>query len=105
MDFAALAKETWRVGREKPKAMPEFAFNLKRSDDGGISMSNVQPGLTDTERHRLLVHFGSMLHARIGTSNESEATDGDELRSPGTVEHFVCAVHRLPPPFVLLPKE
>lgn len=105
MDFNALAKETWRVGREKVRAMPEHAFDIKRRDDGGITMSNLQAGLTDAERTRLMTHFGSPIDAMVGTVSESEAEDGTEHRTPGTVEHFVCAVHRLPPPFILLPKE
>jgi len=83
----------------------EHAFDLRRRDDGGIGISNVKIPLSAAERTLLFAHFGASLVARDGTLKDGMFVEHLTPREPGTPEHFLAAVHRLPPPFTLIAVE
>lgn len=104
MDIEALAKESHRIGRERKGGPATHAFDLSRSAQGGLAMHNLSE-VTDSERHMLMAHFGRPIEVTIGHSSAEDAEDGRSILSPGTPEHFVACVYRMPPPFIRLPKE
>lgn len=103
MDYAKYVQKTFKIGKERAGAPPEHVFDLRRREDGGLIISNVKVAPTDHERRRLFVHFGAPIDARIG-GEDAQGNDwqGRETRQAGDPKHFVTAVMRLPPPFILL---
>jgi hypothetical protein len=95
---------TWRVGRRVGNSGLEHAFDLRRRDDGGISISNVEHPLTETERTMLLSHFGKARVVTIGGEADNGALVTTMQRhEPGEIENFVEAVYSLPSPFMVMP--
>lgn len=92
---------TWRIGRRAKNSLIH-AFDLKRRDDGGISISNVEGGISDSERHLLMTHFGAPLTAVTGGERDGMDVTVQQREPPGTLEHFVQAVYSIPSPFRLM---
>jgi hypothetical protein len=86
----------YRVGKLHDKALTP-AFDVERTDDGGIRISNIM-SMTDEERDLLLAHYGLTMRGKVVVRGEQH------LRSfqPGTIQHFEQASHVLPEPFHLL---
>jgi len=87
--------EIWQIGRVGPKGKLSHAFNIRRTDDGGIKLSKAQ-GLTEAERHDLFAHFGRVHQARTGGYRDGEHWEGWKKVEPGTEQHFLKAVWSLP---------
>lgn len=103
MNKAQAAAHTYHVAKLTKSGDAKFAFDMRRREDGGLGISNVVQPLDDTERHILYAHFGSPIVARSGSMTEAGmAYEGSKEHSPGTPSHFIAAIHRLPPPFVLV---
>lgn len=93
--------DTWRIGRRTAKGI-EFAFDLRRREDGGISLSNIEHPLTDGERAHLLAHFGRPIERETGGREGDALVSLSQTEQPGDVQHFVAAVYELPAPFLLM---
>lgn len=102
MNKAQAAAHTYHVAKLSKSGDAKFAFDLRRREDGGLGISNVRVPPDDTERHVLFAHFGSPIVARSGVVRGDVAYEGSTQHEPGTPAHFVAAVHRLPPPYVLV---
>ncbi len=101
---ASTLPETWRVGRRVGNSGLEHAFDLRRRDDGGISLTNVEHPLTDAERTKLLAHFGRARVVLLGGEVEGGAlVSVSQHHEPGEIENFVEAVYSLPAPFMVMP--
>ena len=100
-----VAKRSFRVGRNQTPGEPSFAFNIRRKDDGGISLFGIDAPLAESERQMLFAHFGSPIETRDGDIEDGVAWTTEVTRTPGDAEHFVAAVHQLPAPFILLPRK
>ncbi|MCH9835944.1 hypothetical protein K0U83_09790 [bacterium] len=98
--------EKFRVGKAPNVGVPKHAFDIRRTADGGIKISNITD-LSDVDRKVLYRHFGSSVTARAGgTMMDSQ---GDPLQftvleteEPGSEKHFVMAVLDLPLPFTVM---
>lgn len=99
------AKRVFHVARLDDDGNAKFAFNIRRREDGGIGLSNIQGELTDKERTMLFAHFGTKLLARTGGVRDGKHWEGFEEREPGSAAHFLAAVHALPEPFALTSSE
>jgi len=95
--------QTWRVGRRVGNSGLEHAFDLRRREDGGISISNVEHPLTETERTRLLAHFGRERVVTIGGEDNGALVTVGQRHAPGEIENFLEAVYSLPAPFMVMP--
>lgn len=105
MDKSTAAKRIFHVGRLDDNDDATFAFNLRRREDGGIGLSNIREPLSDMERATLFAHFGHPLTGRVGGARDGKTWEGFANHDPGTVEHFLAAVHALPAPFCLVSSE
>lgn len=103
MDKAQAAQHTFHIARHAKVGRPTYAFDLRRTDNGGLAISNVKLAPDDIERQALYAHFGKPLVSRSGFTNAEGATETVITTKPGTAEHFLAAVHRLPLPFCLVP--
>jgi hypothetical protein len=94
--------EVWRIGRRGARG-PEHCFDLRRREDGGISISHIETSLSDSERQRLLAHFGRA-RTRIGGGRTEEGLDVTVAipEEAGSFNHFVSAVYALPAPFTYM---
>lgn len=102
MDKDQAAKHVYHVAKKLGDGTYKYAFDLRRREDGGLGVSNVAIPLSDAERSMLFAHFGTQFATRSGGfSAERGFYETRETRVPGTPEHFVAAVHRLPLPFTL----
>ncbi len=103
MDWSKHAKRTFHIGRNVDIGFPTPAFDLRRREDGGLSISNIKDAPSDAERQKLYKHFGTALDCDVGGRGENGALwEGTERKEPGDDRHFAEAVYRLPPPFILL---
>lgn len=100
-----MADEIYRVGKLPNRGPAKYAFSIKRRDDGGISLLNIQDPLTDQERRALFMRFGAPITVRSGRVTSEAAIETVVDHEPGTKEHFEAAVHQLPAPFILLPSK
>ena len=101
MSIEDAAKKSYKIGRRQRVGRPELACVLRRSDDGGIKVS--QSNLTDAERHQLYAHFGSAQRGRTGglVKGAGYATWIDTVEA-GTAEQFMRAIHAMPVPFMVM---
>jgi len=104
MDKEQAAKHTYHVAKKVNDGSYKHAFDLRRRDDGGLGISNVEIPLSDAERSMLFAHFGTQFSTRGGGFDSERGLHYEtrETRTPGTPEHFVAAIHRLPLPFTLI---
>ena len=103
MNKEQAAKHVYHVAKKLDDGSYQHAFDLRRRDDGGLGVSNVEIPLSNAERSMLFAHFGTQFATRAGGfTPERGFYETRETREPGTPEHFVAAVHRLPLPFTLI---
>lgn len=104
MDKDQAAKHVYHVAKKGADGNYSHAFDLRRRDDGGLGISNVKIPLSDAERSMFFAHFGTQFSTRAGGFDTKRGGfyESRETRTPGTPEHFVAAVHRLPIPFTLI---
>lgn len=95
------AKRVFHVAK-LVKGDAEFAFDLRRREDGGLGISNVKIAPSDAERTLIYTHFGSPARVRGGGEKNGRMIETIVTYQPGTPEHFLAAVHALPPPYVLV---
>lgn len=102
MNHKQAAKHVYHVAKTLTDGSIAHAFDLRRRDDGGLGISNVSEPPSDAERSLLYAHFGAPLVARGGGSVGETYVERSVKHVPGTPEHFLAAVHRLPPPYLLI---
>jgi hypothetical protein len=94
--------EVYQIGRMQAGGELEHAFNIRRTDEGGIKISKIER-LTDAERRELFAHFGKSHMARTGGRDDQGGFwEGFAEVKPGTVEHFRKAVGNLPGRFKVM---
>ena len=77
----------------------EPAFTIERQSDGGVRFTHMH-GLTDAEHHRILAHFGRVVHGKVVVQGEQHI----RMFKPGTARHFEQASYQVPAPYNLMPR-
>lgn len=101
MDKETAAKRIFHVAKLEGSDATHV-FDLRRREDGGLGISNIKEAPTDAERSLIFAHFGTPMQTRSGYEKNGRMVETLVSLTPGTPEHFLAAVHRLPPPFTLI---
>lgn len=91
---------TYRVGKVAPDGAVRPAFDVDRTEGGGIALSAIH-NLTDADKMVILGHYGRPITGRVLVKHMQHI----RLFQPGTQAHFDQASFALPLPFELLHKQ
>jgi len=91
--------KAWKIGRKRANGVVEHAFDIRRRDDGGVAITNVQEKITDAEKQALFTHFGTPAKSITGKLVDGISITYATTEQPGTLEHFLTAVYDVPSPF------